>query len=138
MQYLLMLGYDLPHGAGTSLPIEKRQSKPQLGNQNGMEVLETRAIEDVEQSLMETEVHLNHITFLPGCDSSPQAFDFVLQIGEDLIWLSARSLQRSQFEQLPNFEQLVYVGRRQAWDDNAFVGSSGKQAFRDQRTSRFA
>ena len=71
MQYLLMLGYDLSHGTGTSLPIEKRQSKPQLGNQNGVEVLQTRAIKHVEQSLMETEVHLDHIAFLPGRDSSP-------------------------------------------------------------------
>ena len=101
MQYLLVLGYDLPHRVSTSFAIEKRESKPQLGNQNGVEVLQTRAIEHVKKSLMETEVHLDDVAFLSGRDSSPQAFNFVLQIGQDLIWLSARSLQRSQRSPMP-------------------------------------
>src|SRR5260370_39285302 len=98
MQYLLVLGYDLPHGVSTSFAIEKRESKPQLGNQNGVEVLQTRAIEHVKKSLMGTEVHLDDVAFLSGRDRTPQAFNYVLHIGQDRIWVGAMSLQRRQFD----------------------------------------
>src|SRR5260370_26229529 len=92
VQNLLMLDDHLLYGFGQGYAIEKCQSQPQLGNEDGMKMLQARAPKDVEQHLVEAQVHRHDVSFIPGGHSASKTFNLVLKMRKDLFRPSASFL----------------------------------------------